>query len=221
VSTAQEDDIAGVNYIYYPLPDCSPYEPCRAARPEGHEERSLIPPERARSVRSTSPPSDTATPYILDHKYEYDSLSDVAEEASDVVIAEATGESRVEYIGGGSDDPWVDPVPFTVSTVRVTAVESGAYDAGDLIEVRQYGDLTEYAVNGAPILAAGEEYLLYLKPWETLTDSSTGQHIIVGDQAVWRLSGDRGEAIAGRSELPLHVAVDVARGTFVTDESER
>jgi len=157
---------------------------------------------------------------VLDFKHGYDSLRDVATEASDVVTVQATEESRVEYIGGGSNDLYGNPVPFTVSTVRVTAVANGTHDVGDLIEVRQYGDNTEYAVNGAPILEPAEEYLLYLTPWETLDSSNTGQYLIVGEQAAWRLVGDHGEAITGRSNLPLRVSVSEVGGTLKAEASD-
>ncbi len=199
VFTAQPDDIAGVNYIYYPLPND---------------------PWGAPILSSSQAPSSAATPYVLDFKHGYDSLRDVATEASDVVTVQATEESRVEYIGGGSNDLYGNPVPFTVSTVRVTAVANGTHDVGDLIEVRQYGDNTEYAVNGAPILEPAEEYLLYLTPWETLDSSNTGQYLIVGEQAAWRLVGDHGEAITGRSNLPLRVSVSEVGGTLKAEASD-
>lgn len=201
VYTPQGDDIEGVNWIYAlsdPCDDCGPVDIARI------EERD-----------ATAPPNPSATPSVLDFVRTYDSLEALEADASDVVVVEPTVSSRVEYIGGSLNS---EPTPFTVTTARVTGVLSGDLAVGDMVEVRQFGDDAEYAVNAAPLLREGSEYLLYLKPWERISSAETGQHVIVGGQAAWQLSGESGTASSGQTDLPERIALDGASANAVASD---
>lgn len=207
VYSPQTGDMYGVTWIYATVPDSfgaalndSPGDFQGEARED-----------------NTPAPTSTAEASILDYTETYDSLEDLESAATDVVIVRATGESRVEYIG--DPPPWVDPLPFTVATVRVEAVNSGDLKPGKEIEIRQFGDDSQYAVNAPALLSAGESYLVYLKPW-SLDSTATGQYVYVGGQAAWVVEDGEAVTISGQTELPAALSIEgTSSNTRVVERS--
>ncbi|MFD4990828.1 hypothetical protein ACFWH7_03670 [Cellulosimicrobium cellulans] len=198
----QHDDRAGIDVIYNGQPGCD----------------DCAPPD----VYRTPAPSANAVGSVLELTEHYDSLQELRADATDEVVVEATGNSRVEYMGGGAQyAAWDEPTPFLVTEVRVLASAQGDAKPGQTLWIRQFGDQDEYAVNGAAAqLEPGNRYLLFTKPWVTASDANTEQHVLVGAQAAWRLesstavtrsaTGTDGWLTSGESNLPttVHVQVD-------------
>jgi len=124
----------------------------------------------------------------------------------------------------------IEPTPFTVTEVAVTASGSDVFAAGDILNIRQVGDQGQYNVNGADLLSEGSRYLLYVRPWVTEPGVPTGQHLIVGEQAAWLLGDDLmgrsatsdevGRLTADVSELPAEVSVQFDEGGLVISATQ-
>ncbi|WP_454041851.1 hypothetical protein [Cellulosimicrobium sp. Marseille-Q8652] len=128
---------------------------------------------------------------------EHSTLAELEDVASDVVLLEPTGGQRTEQIASA---------PFVVTQARVVASGAGPLSAGDVVEIRQEGDRW---VNVAPALEPdpGARYLAYLSPWRLLDDADTGQHVVAGAQAVWRMERGGGRLVTEDSPLPRQVEV--------------
>lgn len=91
----------------------------------------------------------------------YDDLKSLAEDSSNVVIAEATGKTREVPLPDFAQNPNVESAPNVMVTVTVRQVLSGEdITVGDAIEVVSFGD----DVDGVASLAKSGRYLLFLAP---------------------------------------------------------
>jgi FlaG/FlaF family flagellin (archaellin) len=104
----------------------------------------------------------------------FDTIEAVAAESTLVVRGQA-GAQFVEYIGD---------VPFTVTDVAVTEVIAGSYGDASL-RLRQFGDSLNASEDLESVLVAGNDYLLYLKPFTFERDLPTGQWVTVGGVSSW------------------------------------
>lgn len=109
--------------------------------------------------------------------HEYTATSQLAEQASAVVIAHPTGEQFDRPLPAGYSDAQ-DPAPTPYVKMRVEKVLSGAVEA-DVIDVVSPGE----DAGGSRGLASGAPYLLFLTPAMYAADDPAGGHAVVGGSA--------------------------------------
>ena len=128
----------------------------------------------------------------------YDSVESIAADSSDIVI----GTVQTQGVDGDA----------TVSTVEVEVASTnpqlganlagghGSIEVGDVIEVRQQGD---------PLLASGDQYLLFVTPTELSGDAADQYYVTGAVAGIYERDGDgdRRAVIDSGDTLPETISI--------------
>lgn len=127
----------------------------------------------------------------------WDTYDDVLEDTSLVIIGEAIGQRKISSTedGKGATDT-------TLTTFRV--LQSYGADT-DEVYVRSSDG---FADDEVAVYQVGQEYLVYLTPFEFQPGKSTGTYITVGQLAAYQISGKEALRTTSRDGLPRQVTVD-------------
>ncbi|GAB3093883.1 hypothetical protein GCM10027054_19340 [Isoptericola nanjingensis] len=194
------ENVMLMNHYWKPRQECSrtsPQTPEREAINQLYS-NNVIPSAQTRNQLATPAPAPGSRPIVLDYTDSFDTLDEVSSEAKVSVVVKPTGASRVERIGN---------VSFTVTQARVTESIVGEVEPGEIIEIRQDGDISQYAVDAAELLKSDATYLTYLREWTAPGGAASDQYMIVGGQAAWRMDGEIGRLASGGSKLPATVTI--------------
>ena len=109
----------------------------------------------------------------------YESLDDLARDSTAIVVGTVTGERQ-------DDDAIIATVQIahTPTNPQLGAevdADGPPFVVGDVVDVRQMGD-SESSSGGAPLLQAGQEYLLFLTP-TMLAGDAADQYYVTGAEA--------------------------------------
>jgi hypothetical protein len=129
----------------------------------------------------------------------YHSIAQLDADSVGVALVRATGTQTVERVAG---------IPFTVTTVSVVNVLRGSL-SGPSVKVRQLGGPGVAVDEGAPLLQAGRDYVLFLQPFSFGPGQSTDQYTVTGAGAgLFAASGGIAQALDPVStDLPRAIAI--------------
>jgi hypothetical protein len=97
--------------------------------------------------------------------------------------------SVVKVVAGAATVETLHGIDFTVTTAEVVEVLSGEV-LTDTIAIRQLGSDQIVSRETSERLAAGAEYVVFVKPFEMTRGVPTGQYVVIGGRGLYKLDGD-------------------------------
>jgi hypothetical protein len=129
----------------------------------------------------------------------------------DYTIADLRAESTMVVRGTASTsrEEEADKVPVTFTRLRLDQHVAGLRAGAEWVEIVQLGGSAVSSPDTSPLLADGDRYLLFLKPYTAKSRSSVPAFVITGDQGVFRESSGGYEFTGAPSdELPARFTAD-------------
>lgn len=129
-------------------------------------------------------------------------LAELKQESVAAVLVRATRDAA----SGPADEQKRTHVPSTVTRVQVRDVLWGTL-AATSIAVRQFGTAGVGSDDAPPVLAAGRDYVLLVKPFEFRPGVPTGQYYVTGDAGVYDATDPTNlKRLSPNSPLPREVS---------------
>jgi len=148
---------------------------------------------------SGAPLATTFTAVDGSRVHNYSSVRELSADAHVVVLARATGTTRVETI---------EKIPFTVTTMDVLQIWKDSAGIPTQFELRQVGATS--VTGHVPLAVTGQTYLLFLQRFTYGPGRDTTQFVVVGSGAgMYLVSGSRASRVDPDSTL-LPAVTDVA-----------
>lgn len=138
---------------------------------------------------SSSPPPATQAAHAS-WTTSYNNLEEVLKDTTLVAIGFATGQEKIASLSDGTG-----PKDTTLTTPRVTR------SFGEDVEQVQVRSSDGFEVEEAVQYVVGQEYLVFLKPFEFEKGKPTGTFIAVGQLAAYAVNGEGAMRVTSRDSL--------------------
>lgn len=131
----------------------------------------------------------------------YQTMAELKRDSTAIVRVTATATTKK----GPADEAGRSPLTVTLTTVRLDEVLFGNVPARRALQIRQLGGAGTVSDDLPPRLSAGQQYVLYIKPFEFVHGHPLlGEYIVTGDVGQFQVesNGELRRALPQLAGLP-------------------